>query len=114
MKVSLVKKQTLINYAIKHAESRTSFFDFFSRIKAADWEKPGDMKATFGNADILGKSSDRVVFNIGGNNHRLICTYRFGEKSVRLYVRWLGTHSDYTALCDRKQQYTADNHENFI
>ena len=44
MKVSIVKEQTVRNYARKHAESRASCVDFMSRISAADWEKPEDMK----------------------------------------------------------------------
>lgn len=65
MNVSLVKEQTVRNYAIKHAGARASCEDFISRIKAADWEKPDDMKATFGSVDILGKGTYRAVFDIG-------------------------------------------------
>lgn len=114
MKVSLVKAQTVLNYAKKHAESKASCEDFISRIKAADWERPDDMKKTFGSVDVLGDGSYRAVFNIGGNNHRIICKYRFGNNSVRLYVLWLGTHAEYTTLCNKGEQYTADNHEKYI
>lgn len=114
MKVSLVKEQTVRNYEKKHAGARASCVDFISRIKTADWEKPNDIKATFGSVDLLGKGTYRTVFDIGGNNHRFICKYRFGKRSVRLYVLWLGTHAEYTALCDKEQQYTADNHEKYI
>lgn len=73
MKVSLVKEQTVLNYAKKHADSKASCVDFIGKIKSADWDIPEDIKKTFGSADNLGDGSSRVVFNIGGNNHRIIC-----------------------------------------
>lgn len=114
MRVNLIKAITVRNYARKHAGAKASCEDFISRIKAADWEKPEDMKETFASVDFLGGGSYRAVFNIGGNNHRIICKYRFGNQSVRLYVLWLGTHAEYTTLCHKGEQYTADNHENYI
>lgn len=114
MKVSLVKEQTVLNYVRKHADTKASCEDFIGKIKSADWDKADDIKKTFGSADILGNGSYRAVFNIGGNNHRFICKYRFGNTSVRLYVLWLGTHAEYTTLCNNGDQYTADNHKEYI
>ncbi|MFA5670457.1 MAG: type II toxin-antitoxin system HigB family toxin [Balneolaceae bacterium] len=113
MRINLNKQQTIQNYAHKHAESKASFEDFINKIKAADWDIPEDMKATFGSVDALGKGSERVVFNIGGNNHRLICKYKFRETYAALYVCWLGIHAEYTALCKKNEQYTAENHKDF-
>ncbi len=42
----------------------------------------------YNSADILGKGSDRVVFNIGGNNFRLICKYHFVNTRVYLLSGW--------------------------
>lgn len=103
-----------MNYARKHAESKSSCIDFIIKIKAADWEAPEHMKGTFAKVDTLGKGSERVVFDIGGNNHRFICKYRFGRSSVRLYVLWLGTHAQYTALCKKGEQYDAVNHADYL
>jgi mRNA interferase HigB len=64
------------------------------------------MKATFNSVDFLGKSSGRVVFDIGGNNYRVICKYAFGEKQVHLFVCWIGTHKAYDKLNEKEEQYT--------
>jgi len=61
--------------------------------------------STFNSADILGKGSNRVVFNIGGNNYRIICKYYFGDMRVHLFVKWIGTHVAYTKLCNDGKQY---------
>ena len=114
MRVNLIKELTIMNYARKHAESKSSCIDFINKIKAADWEVPEHMKETFTTVDTLGKGSERAVFDIGGNNHRFICKYRFGRTSVQLYVQWLGTHAEYSALCKKSEQYTAVNHTDYL
>ena len=75
-----------------------------------DWAQPGDIPKTFGSADLLGNGSDRVVFDIAGNNYRMICKYHFGVTSVHLYIKWIGTHAEYTKLCDDNKQYTVNNY----
>jgi len=79
-------------------------------LKYADWEKPTDMTATFGSADLLGNSSNRVVFDIAGNTYRMICKYAFGDKQVHLFVCWIGTHTDYDKLCKLNEQYTVSDY----
>lgn len=105
MKVNLIKKQSIEKYVSDNARSRTSFEKWLSIIKRADWDEPKDIISTFNSADILGKSSDRVVFNIGSNNYRLICKYHFGRNRIHLFVKWIGTHADYTKLCNNGKQY---------
>ncbi|TFF40608.1 type II toxin-antitoxin system HigB family toxin [Mucilaginibacter psychrotolerans] len=106
MKVHLIKKQTLENFAAQHPRSRTSLEDWLEKLKFADWEEPGDIKYTFNTADILGKSSSRIVFDIGGNNYRMICKFIFGAKQVHLFVCWIGTHAEYDKVCKLGNQYT--------
>ena len=108
MKVHLIKKQSIEEFAAQNVRSKSSFRFWLTAIKFADWEKPSDIKATFGSADLLGNSSSRVVFNIGGNNYRMICKYWFGDKQVHLFVCWIGTHSDYEEICKRGLQYNVN------
>jgi mRNA interferase HigB len=68
MKVHLIKKQTIEDFVLKNARSKVSFNTWLTVLKYADWNEPSDIVATFNSSDILGKSSERVVFNIGGNN----------------------------------------------
>ena len=106
MKVHLIRKETLAEFARQNAQSRTSFAEWLTKIKFADWEDPADIKDTFPSTDLLGNSSNRAVFDIGGNNYRMICKYAFGDKQVHLFVCWIGTHAEYDKLCDNKKQYT--------
>ncbi len=83
MKVHLVKKQTIEN---DNARCRSSFRLWLLVLKGVDWNSPGDILETFGSSDLLGNGSDRVVFDIAGNNYRMICHYVFGEKKVHLFI----------------------------
>ncbi len=105
MRVHLIKKQTIEDYADKNARSKSSFNIWLSTIRYADWNEPADIVKTYDAADLLGKSSNRVVFDIGGNNYRMICKYIFGDKQVHLFVCWIGTHSEYDSLCKQNKQY---------
>lgn len=89
-----------------HARSKVSFERFNEIIKNADWESIHNVNRTFGAADLI--KNDRRVFNVGGNNYRVICAYWFGPRMVHLYVKWIGTHGEYTKLCKENLQYTVD------
>lgn len=109
MKVHLIKKQTIEKFIKSESRSKTSFALFMDLINYADWNEPNDIKSTFNSADILGQGSNRVVFNTGGNNFRMICKYYFGKNQVHLFVKWIGNHSDYSRLCNDSRQYNVNN-----
>ena len=67
MNVHLIKKKSIFDYIEDNPRSRTGFIIWLNLIKYADWNEPTDIINTFGSADVLGKSSDRVIFNICGN-----------------------------------------------
>jgi mRNA interferase HigB len=108
MRVHLIKKQVIEDYIAGHATGRSSFETWLSAIKHADWVKPDDIRQTFGSADLLRNGSDRVVFNISGNNYRMICKYYFGSFRVHLFICWIGTHTDYNELCSNGDQFTVN------
>lgn len=108
MKVRLVKRKTIEDYVQDNARSRSSFRIWLTNLKFADWSEPNDILGTYGSADLLGRGSSRIVFDIGGNNYRMICKYLFGETKTHLYIKWIGTHAEYSELVRRKDQYTID------
>ena len=110
MKVHLIKKQSVEEYAKANPQSKAALTTWLSIIKRADWRRPGDIVKTFNSSDILGKGSERVVFNIGGNKYRMICKYHFGETRIHLFVKWIGTHSEYSKLCNDGMQFIADKY----
>ena len=60
----------------------------------ANWQSPRQVKADYPGASIIG--DDRVVFNIKGNNYRLVVHIYYQAKKV--YVRFVGTHAEYDRI----------------
>ena len=106
MRVHLIKEETLKIFSINHPTSLVSFQKWIIKLKNANWQQPGDIKLTYNSADILGRGSNRVIFDIGGNKYRMICKYVFGTKEVHLFVCWIGTHAGYDKICSENLQYT--------
>ena len=110
MKAHLIKKKTIVAFIRKNPQSNAPFIAWFSTIKRVNWNVPFDIISTFNSADILGKGSERVVFNIGGNKYRMICRYHFGMYKVHVFIKWIETHAEYTKLCLERKQYTVDDY----
>jgi mRNA interferase HigB len=105
MKVHLIRKSTIDEFVLKNIQSKRPFDEWLSRIKYANWWKPADILETFPCTDLLGNGSSRAVFDIGGNNYRMIGKYGFGENQVHLFICWIGTHAEYEKLCDGNKQF---------
>jgi mRNA interferase HigB len=65
--------------------------EWYKKTKEADWINFNEVKQTFNSCDAIG--NDRYVFNIGGNNYRLIAMIHF--KNRTLYIRDILTHAQY-------------------
>lgn len=65
--------------------------EWYRKTKEADWSNFNELKQTFNSCDAIG--SDRYIFNIGGNNYRLIAMIHF--KNRTLYIRDILTHAQY-------------------
>lgn len=57
----------------------------------ADLDTPAKVKSRYPYVSILG--DDRVVFNIKGNDYRLIVKMKYKHGAV--YIRFVGTHAAY-------------------
>jgi len=84
------------DFITKHATSDVPLRDWYKKTIKADWLSFSDIKNTFGTADYVG--NDRFVFNIKGNDFRLIAIVIFKVKKV--YIRFIGTHEEYDKIKD--------------
>ncbi len=91
--VILIKK-TLSVFAEKHPSAATPLNNWYDIAKAADWNKLADIKKDFRSVDYVG--NDRYVFNIKGNDYRLVAMIFFDKRT--LYVRFIGTHAAYVKI----------------
>lgn len=63
-------------------------------VKKTAWSQPADIKEQYRNASIL--KNRRVVFNVKGNNYRLVVSVAYRYQAV--YVKFIGTHAEYDAV----------------
>lgn len=87
-------ERPLKQYADSHPEARTAIQDWIRKVKEARWRTLADIKQTFNSVDYLG--NQRYVFNIKGNDYRLIVVIQFRPQFV--YIRFIGTHSEYDRI----------------
>jgi mRNA interferase HigB len=59
------------------------------------------VKEFYGNASMVG--ADRAVFNIKGNDYRLVTAIDYRRGIV--FIKWLGSHKEYDKIDVRTVQY---------
>jgi mRNA interferase HigB len=74
---------------------------WFHEVRRAMWKNSADLKRSFGTVSIV--SSDRAVFNIKGNDFRLLVAIDYGRQVV--YIKWVGSHSEYDSIDAETIQY---------
>jgi mRNA interferase HigB len=67
---------------------------WFHEAQQADWKNPADVVRAYANATIVGP--DRVVFNIKGNDYRLVVAIHYRLQIV--FIKWLGSHVEYDKI----------------
>ena len=74
---------------------------WYCEVESAEWRSSQDVKRVYASASIL--DSERIVFNIKGNDYRLIVAIDYQRQIV--FVKWLGSHREYDKVDARKVQY---------
>ena len=74
---------------------------WFHEVQRARWRNSAEVKQSYGMAGIV--SAGRVVFNIKGNDYRLVTAIDYRRQIV--FVEWIGSHRDYDRIDARTVQY---------
>ena len=87
----IIARRTLRVFWEGHADAQQPIKAWYQDATKARWSSPQDIKNTYANASII--NSERVVFNIKGNDYRLIVAVNYTLQIV--FVKFIGTHSEY-------------------
>lgn len=90
----IITKTTIEKYALKHSIAADPLNTWYAIAKQADWGSFQDVRDTFNSADYVG--NNRVIFNIKGNDFRLITLILFRTRTV--FILWFGTHAQYDKI----------------
>ena len=75
-------------------DSKVALERWYSIAEAATWHSLADIREDFPATDYVG--NQHYVFNIRGNNYRLVVVIKFTIE--RVYIRFVGTHSEYDKI----------------
>ena len=90
----VIAVSTLRDFWVKHPQAEIPLRAWFADASRAAWKTPADIKAAHRNASFIG--SNRVVFNIKGNDYRLVVAVHYNRGMM--YIRFVGTHKEYDAI----------------
>ncbi|MEO5581044.1 MAG: type II toxin-antitoxin system HigB family toxin [Saprospiraceae bacterium] len=77
-----------------HPDSKSYLETWYKTVKSAIWNQPKDVIGFYATISIL--KNYRVVFNIKGNDYRLVAKINYMKKW--LFIRFRGTHRDYEKI----------------
>lgn len=90
----IITEEPLKEYIKLHPDTETALKAWVKTVKNSDWKNFSDIKKSFNSVDNVG--NQHYVFNIRGNNHRLVVVIKFTIKWV--YLRFIGTHEEYDKI----------------
>ena len=90
----IIARSTLRAFWERHADAEQPLKAWFQDAFRMEWKSPTDIKKVYANASIL--PNNRVVFNIKGNDYRLIVHVRYDIGIV--FIRFIGTHQEYDKI----------------
>ncbi|MCP9751030.1 type II toxin-antitoxin system HigB family toxin [Ferruginibacter sp. HRS2-29] len=91
---NIITRQTLLEYCRKYPLAATALQEWYHELVNCDFKNFHELKRVYGNASQV--ADDRVVFNIMGNNYRLVVRIVFDFKAIQ--VKWFGTHAEYDKI----------------
>ena len=95
MPIDLIYSFLKEDYETKgYEDSRIALERWYDITEKAEWKNLSDIKVDFLSADYVG--NQHYVFNIRGNNYRLVVVVKFTIGYV--FIRWVGTHKDYDKI----------------
>ncbi len=92
--MNVISKRTLVQYYERYMQAKTALEVWHADARKAEWKSPDDIKKMYASASFL--SDNRVVFNIKGNDFRLVVHIDYRRKIVR--VKFIGTHAQYDKI----------------
>jgi mRNA interferase HigB len=92
--MKIVAVSALKRFWARHPDSEQSLKAWYDEAKHAVWTTPRQIKARYASASFVGKN--RVVFNIKGNDYRLVVAIAYRFRAV--YIKFVGTHAQYDKI----------------
>ena len=90
----IIAFRTIKDFIKIRPEANAPLIEWHAKAKESEWTCFQDIRKTFNSVDYVGNK--HYVFNVGGNNYRLVAMIFFEVK--QLYIRFIGTHEEYNKI----------------
>lgn len=90
----IIAKKILRDFWETYPDCEQQLKSWFQEVSKSVWNNPNELKQDYPSASIL--SDNRVVFNIRGNNYRLIVKVNYDYQLM--WIRFIGTHQEYDKI----------------
>lgn len=86
----IISMRRLRTFWTSYASAKQPLRGWYTQVKQAQWANFAEVKQDFPAADQVNRLT---IFNIGGNNYRLIVRIEYLQQKV--YIRSVLTHAEY-------------------
>ena len=90
----IISKAIIREFSLINPDAEISLNNWYELCKKADWKNFNEMRNTFNSVDAVG--NDRYVFNVRGNNYRLIALVIFKTRTI--FILFIGNHQEYDKI----------------
>jgi mRNA interferase HigB len=92
--VRVIAKRTLRDFWEKHGDCQDQLKSWYRETEKSNWNNINELKKEYPSASIL--KDNRIVYNIKGNNYRLIAKLNFEYQIC--WIKFIGTHAEYDKI----------------
>jgi mRNA interferase HigB len=92
--MNVISKKKIDDFCKDHAGAKGVLVTWYKKAVKAQWSNFAEIRQDYPSSDWVG--DDRVVFNIGGNNYRVVARISFVYKNMM--IKWIGTHAEYDSI----------------
>lgn len=86
----VISRRILREFCEAHADAREALYDWYRVATKAEWKNLLEVQGIYPKAEAVGNFT---VFNIKGNNYRLIVDIVY--ETQRIYIKYVLTHAEY-------------------
>lgn len=92
--MNIIVKRAVLYYCEKYPLARIALLTWYHEFSKQGIKNFNELKSVYGTASLV--AQNRVIFNIKGNDFRLIISINFPQQAA--YIIWFGTHSEYNRI----------------
>jgi mRNA interferase HigB len=90
----IIARKALRDFWLEYPSAREPLRARYREVTSEDWDTPAKVRLRYPSSSIL--PGNRVVFNIKGNDFRLVVYINYPYRVV--YSRFVGTHGQYDRI----------------